>query len=128
MPTWVKFKLIKLPYYDQEGRILESIVGRQNRPGIDEFSGGGKVYPDLSSFPVLSHHETDDNLMVQFDAEPNKILKCFAATATLSYMAGPKDRRYYQPKDFCATLMRESEAITTELAIAKEKCPTEREV
>ena len=43
---WIKYKLKRRPWVDGEGKVLESIKGRQNRPGIDEFSGGGYEYPD----------------------------------------------------------------------------------
>lgn len=45
MNKWIKYKLIRRPWVDGDGKVLESIEDRQNRPGIDEFSGGGFNYP-----------------------------------------------------------------------------------
>ena len=46
MNKWIKYKLIRRPWVDGNGKVLDSIEGRQNRPGVDEFSGGGYDYPD----------------------------------------------------------------------------------
>ena len=62
---WIKYKLIRRPWVDGEGKVLESIEGRQNRPGIDEFSGGGYDYP--SELGKIDRFEHKGNLMLLVD-------------------------------------------------------------
>jgi len=67
MPQWIKFKLAKRPFYDpRTGVILPDIEGRKNRPRVDPFEGGGKVYPEIHG-KVLEQHEIVDTLLVQMD-------------------------------------------------------------
>ena len=64
---WIKFDLIKKPFWDRDGNILTSIEGRRNRKGIDEFTGGGRVYPDIDRTKVEEWHQKDDVLLVKID-------------------------------------------------------------
>ena len=73
MPVWFKFKLIRKPYYDESGRVLSSIKGRKNKPGVDAFFGGGKLYPVLPG-KILQKIEKGDILFVLVDA-PEETLK-----------------------------------------------------
>lgn len=73
MPTWIKLKTKERPFYDpRTGKVLSSIEGRRNRPGIDPFEGGGKDYPEEAlRLKRLSWQErgTDWMLLVE-DGEP----------------------------------------------------------
>lgn len=55
--TAYQFTLPSRPYVDQNGKVLESIEGRYNRKGVDEFSGGGKDYPDYQRAKIKEWHE-----------------------------------------------------------------------
>lgn len=46
MPTWIKLQTKERPFYDPRTGKVVDIAGRRNRPGIDPFCGGGKVYPE----------------------------------------------------------------------------------
>lgn len=105
MEVWVRFNLIERPYFDEEGNIVD-ISGRKNEKGVDAFSGGGKVYPDLSKFKILIWHERASTLVVCLDiTEPSEALKPFSKGEPLSYQASSKVRRSYTQKDFCATVL-----------------------
>jgi len=67
MPQWIKFKLVKRPFYDpRTGVILPDIEGRKNRPRIDPFEGGGKIYPEIHG-KILDRYEIGGTLLVQMD-------------------------------------------------------------
>lgn len=70
MARWYRFDLPELPYHDREGRVLKSIEGRLNRPGVDEFSGGGRVYPDLTGAGIVERREAGGVLLVSTEADP----------------------------------------------------------
>jgi hypothetical protein len=66
--TYIQFTLKERPYVDQHGRVLQSIEGRQNRPGVDEFSGGGKVnYPDTGGVKIKGWHEKGKDLLLKVE-------------------------------------------------------------
>ena len=90
MPQWIKFKLIKKPFWDGSCQILASIEGRRNRKGIDEFTGGGKVYPDLSKVLVLEQYQKGTNLLVLVDGEQADIDALLKQEA-VTFKASPKE-------------------------------------
>jgi len=64
MPTWVKMKRVDLGYRDpRTGRKLQSIEGRQNRPGVDPFDHIGWKYPPGTE-NALSRHEQGEDVLV----------------------------------------------------------------
>ena len=70
MPVGFKFLLIQRPYYDPRTGNPVDIRGRNNRPNIDPFIGGGKVgYPDLSKVLVLKRAEKGIDLYVLVEGE-----------------------------------------------------------
>ena len=74
MEAWIKFKLIKKPYYNPKtGSVLSSIAGRQNRPRVDAFRGGGKARPDFSKVNVRQRYENSDDLLVLIDGEQAQV-------------------------------------------------------
>ena len=91
MEQWLKFKLIELPYFDlRTESVLSSIIGRKNRPKIDPFVGGGKVYPDLSKIKVLEWYERDNNLLVLVEGEQKEIDKLLKQES-VTYKISPKE-------------------------------------
>lgn len=72
--AWILFKLIEKPYYDRNGRILKSIENRKNRFGIDEFFGGGLIYPDLFGYQILERYEHDGELLICFKGDVSDLL------------------------------------------------------
>ena len=105
--VWLQFALIERPYYDRTGDILSSIDGRQNRKGIDEFSGGGRVYPYIPG-KLLKWYETGAALLVHVDL-PDPAAYCSKSEA-LAYQASPKLTREYDFKDFKAAILTDAEA------------------
>lgn len=97
MPTWVKFKLIERPYYDpRTGEILASIEGRRNRPNIDPFSGGGKVYPNIDPSKILKRKETDGELLLKLDMDQSEIDAMMGSDKIKIYKASPKVGKEYK--------------------------------
>lgn len=94
MPQWVKFKLLKRPYYDQDGKLLGKLTGRRNRPGIDEIRGGGMVYPDLSGCKIAAWHERYRTLCVLF-ADGKEADDACAATGKGSFEIRPGKKVWY---------------------------------
>jgi len=109
MPQWIKFQLIERPYYDRNGNILSSIAGRRNRKGIDEFTGGGKVYPDIiESGKIKEWHEKDGVLLLQVDIPEAKEHE--TKDEKRKYKASPKIEKEYNYKDFKAKVITDQEA------------------
>ena len=112
---WIKFKLIERPYYNPiTGGVLTSIKGLRNRPNIDPFTGGGKVYPDLSKVKVLERYEKGVNLMVLVEGEQSAIDDLLKQGA-VTFRASPKELKTeslgFQPKvktDIEATVEKET--------------------
>ena len=91
MPTWIKFQLIERPYYNPiTGEVLTSIKGLRNRPNIDPFTGGGKVYPDLSRVLVLERYEKGGDLMVLVDGD-QKAIDTLLKQAPVTFQASPME-------------------------------------
>jgi hypothetical protein len=90
---WLKLKTIERPYFDpRTGKVLSSIEGRRNRPKVDPFTGGGKVYPpEVLKANVKAWQEKGTTLMVLVD-DTSKIT---AAKGTATYQASPKEVRDY---------------------------------
>ena len=111
MPQWIKFQLIERPYYDRNGNILTSIEGRRNRKGIDEFTGGGKVYPDIiESGKIKEWHEKDGILLINADILESGAIAVTVEDKTKTYKASPKVNREYNSKNFKAKVLTDSEA------------------
>ena len=113
MPTWIKFRLIERPYYDpRTGEIPDSIEGRRNRPGIDPFSGGGKVYPEIvnQKDKILEWHEKDGVLLLKLDILELEAEEIKTRDEALKYQASPKIERDYNHKDFKAERLTDEEA------------------
>jgi len=102
MPVRIKVKLIKRPFYDpRTGEILTSIEGRKNRPNIDPFDGGGKVYIDVDPTKILKWEEQGDELILTLDMEPAEANALIAEEKIKTYKATPKILKEYNAnKDF----------------------------
>lgn len=110
MLKWFEFHLIERPYSDGQGNILASIEGRRNRPGIDEFSGGGKIYPELPG-KVVQRFEFDDTLFVLLDIDTSAINNLMNKNQKLWFQASPKIKQEYNFKDFNPKKLSESEVL-----------------
>jgi len=97
---WIKINLIERPFYDATGNILKSIEGRENRSGTDEFTGGGKVYPELGDLDILAWQEGNSNLMLLVEGEQTEIDALTTKVEKLSFQAYPKEARRYDFADF----------------------------
>ena len=102
MPTWVRLELIARPFYDpRTGEILTSIEGRKNRPNIDPFDGGGKVYPDIDPAKILKRKEQGCELLLKLDMEPAEANALISEEKIKTYKATPKILKEYNAnKDF----------------------------
>jgi hypothetical protein len=71
---WVKVDLTERGYYDpRTGTPLKSIEGRQNRPGIDPFVGGGKTgYPSIEISKIEERHESGTSLLIKAILKPEE--------------------------------------------------------
>lgn len=96
---WLLFKLIKRPYYDSHGNVIQSIKGRRNRFGIDEFFGGGEIYPDLSSYTVLFKVETFGEWLVRIkENAPELLVKNEIKKIVVTYrITKGRNRKTYVP-------------------------------
>ena len=112
MPQWIKFQLIERPYYDRHGNILSSITGRRNRKGIDEFTGGGKVYPEIiiEKGKIKEWHEKDGVLLLQVDIPEAEAKEHETKDEKRKYKASPKIEKEYNYKDFKAKVITDQEA------------------
>ena len=111
---WIKLKTIERPFFDpRTGKVLTSIEGRRNRPKKDPFTGGGKVYPDLSGVRVESWQERGTTLMLLVDDPAT--LKNMTGKAT--YKASPNVTREYDLTDFAP---KELDATATLKALKEE--------
>lgn len=99
---WFEFQLIEKPYYDDRGNILASVAGRKNRPGIDEFKGGGMVYPELPG-KVVQRFERGGWLLVLLDAPEGVLSALSTKKQALEYFASPRITKAYNFSDFHAT-------------------------
>jgi len=112
MPQWIKFSLIKKPYYDpRTGNIWESINGLRNRPNIDPFDGGGKVYPDIARDKVKAWHQKDGILLLQVDILESETSAIVLKDEVKKYKASPKiEKEYNANKEFKALILTDQEA------------------
>ena len=102
MQTWIKFKVISKGYYDpRNGKVLKSIDGMKNRPGIDPFQSDGRVYPDLSKVKVLERYQKGLDLLVLVEGEQADIDALLKQEA-VTFRASPKELKTeslgFQPK------------------------------
>lgn len=112
MPIWMKYTLIERPYYDpRSGEILESIEGRYNKPGIDPFVGGGKVYPDAIKLKCVYWREQGNNLLILLDEPQSKIDEIKSSAGEKEYAASPKVKRKYKLEDFNPIQLTNEEAL-----------------
>ena len=107
---WIKFDLIKKPFWDREGNILSSIEGRRNRKGIDEFTGGGRLYPDIDRSKVKEWHQKDDVLLVKIDITEVEAKGHETKDEKRKYKASPKIEKEYNYKDFKAKVLTDQKA------------------
>ena len=120
--TWLKCKLIELPYYDRYGKVIASINGRKNRFGKDEFSGGGRIYPDLSGYTVLHRYRNNDDFLVETKEDASVLINMDKIKSTIgTYQAKIKGKRKicipnsiinYNVKDFKFSILTEKEAYS----------------
>lgn len=110
----MKFRLVKRPFWDRHGDILESIEGRRNRLGIDEFTGGGKVYPEIinQKDKILEWHEKDGILLLKVDISESEAEDIKTKDKAMKYNASPKVIKDYNHKDFKAERLTDEEAKT----------------
>ena len=106
MPQWIKYQLIERPYYDRHGNILSNIEGR-----TAEFSGGGKVYPDITEHGKIKEwHEKDGILLINIDIPEAEATGLEIKDEKLKYKASPKVEVGYNYKDFKAKVLNDSQA------------------
>ena len=111
MSQWIKFDLIKKPFWDRDGNILASIEGRKNRKGIDEFTGGGRLYPDIDRSKVKEWHQKDDVLLVKIDITEAEATTIITKNEVKKYKASPKiEKEYNANKEFKALILTDQEA------------------
>ena len=111
MSQWIKFDLIKKPFWDRDGNILASIEGRRNRKGIDEFTGGGRLYPDIDRSKVKEWHQKDDVLLVKIDITEVEATIITTKNEVKKYKASPKiEKEYNANKEFKALILTDQEA------------------
>lgn len=115
MATWILFTLIKRPFYDAKGNILASIKGRRNRKGIDEFTGGGWVCPDLSKVKVLQFHYKGPELLVQVEGDQAAI-DALTKQESVTYQASPTTALTV-PEGLQQTILTDAEAAVTKVSI-----------
>lgn len=108
---WIKFKLIKRPYYDQNNHLLGKLDGRRNRRGIDEIRGGGMLYPDLSGLKILAWHEKYRTLCVLIDADDNVINELCGKSEKVRFDMTPKKTVYFDFWHFHPTKLTPDEAL-----------------
>ena len=107
----MKFKYIRRPFYDEKGNIVD-ITGRYNRPGIDEFMGGGKVYPEIISQKdkIIERYQDDTFVYIKLDITESEAEKIRTKQKALKYQASPKVMIDYNHKDFKAERLTDEEA------------------
>ena len=107
----MKFKYIRRPYYDENGDIVD-IAGRMNRPGIDEFYGGGKVYPEIikQKDKILERYQDDTFVYVKLDITEPEAKEIKTKDKAMKYQASPKIMKDYNHKDFKAEILTDQEA------------------
>lgn len=107
--AWLHFVLPARPYYDRHGNLLADIAGRRNRPGVDAFSGGGKIYPDVPG-KVLARYERDGELLVQVDLSDEDAAAWIDKVPAKRVSLSTQVVRQYGAKEFQARLLSEAEA------------------
>jgi hypothetical protein len=113
MPTWIKLKTKERPYYDpRNGKVLKSIEGRRNRPGVDPFEGGGRVYPPIpDNVRVLDWQERGETLMLLVEGEAKDIDRLKGLSGTAQYRASPKETREYDLSEHAPVERSNAEAL-----------------
>ena len=113
MPTWIKLKLIERPYYDpRDGKVLTNIEGRRNRPKVDPFEGGGKVYPEEAlKLKRLSWQERGTTLMLLVDEPQGKVNALKAMKGKATYRASPKVTREYDLTEHAPAELDDTQAL-----------------
>lgn len=113
MPTWIKFRTKEKPFYDpRTGKVLPSIEGRRNRPKVDPFEGGGKVYPeDALKMKRLSWQEKGTTLMLLVDESQEEIDRIKAMSGEAEYRASPKKVRKYDLSEHAPVEKTNAEAL-----------------
>ena len=111
MSEWIKFDLVKRPYYDKYGDLL----GRPlytDRYGLDEIYGGGKLYPevDYDQHKVLERHENADILLLHLDITEAEAEVIRTKDKVFQYQASPKEMAVYNHKDFKSARLTDEEA------------------
>lgn len=138
---WVKFDLEPRPYFDPDtGDIVNrvKIAVRSNARKGDRFSGGGKIYPDLSTYSILAWHEKDLQLILQLGIDDNTAAALVAKTdkchVYLAYrirksrkrtVYHPTLEREYNFNEFKPTRLSETEAKTILIGWGRIEAPKE---
>jgi hypothetical protein len=73
--TYIQFTLPSRAYHDQNGRVLESVEGRKNKKGVDEFSGGGRDYPNMNGSVIKEWHEKGKDFLLAVEAPATTLEK-----------------------------------------------------
>lgn len=113
MRQWIKITLIPLPYYNGKGSMLATIAGRKNRPNLDQFTGGGYVYPNMNGLKVLSWQEAEEAplLMVLVEAD-QKIIEAFLKRdAAVTYQDTPSITKTIRSSDFKPTAVDPKDVV-----------------
>ena len=84
--TWILFTLPERPYYNKSGDILDNVGSMKNKPGTDEFTGGGKVYPDGSGVTVSGKYERGNKVLLLIKGDATELKK----QKDMTYKATPK--------------------------------------
>lgn len=64
--VWFKGKTVCLGYYDRHGSILDSLEGRRNKFGRDEFYHAGIVYPDgMDDMIIVESYENGRDIIIK---------------------------------------------------------------
>jgi len=109
MTQWIKFELIIRPFWNRYGDILSSIDGMRNRKGVDEFTGGGKVYPDIvnQKGKIKEWHEKGTVLLIKVNITEVEAKEHETKDEKLKYKASPKIEKEYNYKDFKAKVLND---------------------
>lgn len=112
MPTWIKLQTKERPFYDPRTGKVVDITGRRNRPKVDPFEGGGKVYPEEAlKLKRLSWQERGTTLMLLVDEDQNKVDAVKAMSGEATYQASPKVSRTYDLSEHNPAERTDAEAL-----------------
>ena len=113
MPEWLKFDLVKRPYYDKYGDLLGRPL-HTDRYGLAEIYGGGKLYPeaDYDQSKVLERYEGLDILLLLLDITNLEAEAIKVKDKIFQYQASPKEMAVYNHKDFKTQRLTDIEAQT----------------